>query len=107
MHICDEMLKWIRGLHQGSDIDEVHYEQDSAPAGGISHSILMMLRPMSSQDQYLPTPLAFGALRTFRSLVVRYGALHGGFQIWEDGAIKGIIQISIIKWGPAQAVDEA
>ena len=107
MNICDQMLRWIRNLQRGSDIDEWHYEQDAVPEGkGVSHSILMDIRPARGEDQYMSTYLGLIAITTFKGLVARYGALHGGFQIWEDGWLKGVSHISIIEWPPAQAVKE-
>ena len=107
MNICDQMLDWLRGLQRDSDIDTWHYEQDSAPARkGISHSIMLDLRPAPGQHQYMSTYLALDAIRAFKALVARYGALHGGFQIWEDGYCKGDSHISIIEWPPARAVAE-
>ena len=106
MNICDQMLDWLRERQRDSDIDAWHFVQNSAPASkGISHSMLLALRPAApGRRQYMSTSLALDAIRTFRGLVARYGALHGGFQIWEDGYCKGDSHVSIIEWPPVRAV---
>lgn len=107
MKICDQMLHWLLGLQRNSNIKDWHYEQDSSPAGkGISQSILMDLWPAPDQNQYMSASLALDAIRAFKGLVARYGALHGSFQIWDGGSFRGISRISIVEWPLAQAVEE-
>ena len=100
------MLEWIIIDDQGSDIDDWHFEQDAAKAErGISHSILLEIHPVKNGGHYLPALLLFDAIKVFKGLVRRHGALHGGFQIWEDARLKGTCRISIIEWPPVRAVD--
>ena len=98
-------MEWASKLHHRIDIDEYHFVQDAAPAErGISHSILMDVRPVKNGNQYLSGLLLFDAVRTFKGLVRRYGALHGTFQIWENGRMRAVSMVSIIEWPPATAV---
>lgn len=105
LHVCDQMMEWASRLHQETDIDEYYFVQDEAPAEkGISHSILMDVRPVRNGNQYLSGLLLFDAVRAFKSLVRRHGALHGSFQIWENGRLRAVSMVSIIEWPPARAV---
>ena len=103
LEVCDEMLDWARSFHQHTELNEAHFIQDSTVDGGkgISHSILMTVRPAVEYGSFLPTSLLLDATAMFKVLVRRYGALHGGYQMWEDGRLKGISMVSIIEWPPA------
>lgn len=106
LHICDDMLEWISRTHRGANIDDWHSEQDAAGDGrGISHSIIMSIRPTKDEGQYLSALLLFDAIKAFKGLVRHHGALHGGFQIWENGRLKGTCGISVTEWPPARALD--
>ena len=99
------MMEWASKFHYRIDIDEYYFVQDAAPAEkGISHSILMDIRPVKNGNQYLSGLLLFDALKAFKVLVRRYGALHGIFQIWENGRLRAVSMVSIIEWPPARGV---
>ena len=98
-------MEWASTLHHSSAIKKYHFVQDSAPAQkGISHSILMDIRPVKNENQSLSGLLLFDAMKAFKGLVRRYGALHGIFQIWESGRLRAVSMVSIIVWPPARAV---
>ena len=98
-------MEWASKLHHRIDIDEYYFVQDAAPAEkGISHSILMDIRPVKNGNQYLSGLLLFDALKAFKVLLRRFGALPGIFQIWENGRLRAVSMVSIIEWPPARGV---
>ena len=104
LQVCDEMMEWASKLY-GTEVDEYYFVQDAAPAEkGISHSILMDVRPVKHGNQYPSGLLLFDAVKAFKGLVRRYGALHGTFQIWGNGRLRAVSMVSIIEWPPARDV---
>lgn len=84
---------------------EGHQEQDGiVDGGGLSHSILVALRPVGGRGPHLSVRLALDVMYVFKGLVRRYGALNGSFEIWEFGNLKGVCEVFIVEWPPAMAV---
>ena len=85
---------------------EGHQEQDGVvDGGGLSHSISLSLGPVVGvRGPHLSIRLALDVMYAFKALVRRYGALNGGFEIWQFGNFKGVCEIYIIEWPPARAV---
>ena len=106
IHLCSEMIDWLHSQEPGSDVKESHEEHDGVvDGGGLSHSISLFLGPVvGDRGPRLSIRLALDVMYAFKALVRLYGALNGGFEIWQFGNFKGVCKIYIMEWPPARAV---
>lgn len=100
------MIKWLRAQQPASEVNGWHREQDSAVDGrGVSHSIFIDIRPTQILGHQLSVQLALDAMEALKSLVGYYGALSGGFEIWESAFLRGRSEVYIVEWPPVRAVE--